>query len=350
MGKKLDAILGRTFKAYKFKAVASLAISRIAIFKHQRQVRCNQARSDVVQLLEQGHHDRALLRVEHVIKDQNMLDVYVMTEGYCNLLIERLHLIEQEKLVSVFNQACPEELREAISGLLYASTRFGDFPELQEIRTTFTSRYGKEFVASAVELRNHCRVNPQMIQKLSTRQPEFERRMKVLKEIASENSIVLQLEESSSTTTEENLNFNKNQNQAQTETLTSSGGTKLGDDLQMLPEAIEKDGLSDSAHARKKYRDVADAAQTAFESAAYAAAAARAAVELSRSGPHDPDNHDNQNSHKRGRNVSHKDKPIQIEPQLKNQEIHHKNEAVNANTQETLKVNAMSLEAEDPTK
>lgn len=40
---------------------------------------------------------------------------------------------------------------------------------------------------------------------------------------------------------------------------------------------------------RKKYKDVADAAQAAFESAAYAAAAARAAVELSRSGSYDPD-------------------------------------------------------------
>lgn len=29
-----------------------------------------------------------------------MLDVFVMLEGYCNLIIERLHLIEEEKLVS----------------------------------------------------------------------------------------------------------------------------------------------------------------------------------------------------------------------------------------------------------
>ena len=63
MGRKLDAILGRNFKAYKVKAVASLAISRIAILKNQRQVRSNQTRSDVVQLLEKGHRDRALLRV-----------------------------------------------------------------------------------------------------------------------------------------------------------------------------------------------------------------------------------------------------------------------------------------------
>lgn len=355
MGKKLDAILGRTFKAYKLKAVASLAISRIAIFKSQRQVRCNQARSDVVQLLEKGHHDRALHRVEYLIKDQNMLDVYVMMEGYCNLMIERLQLIEQERV-------CPDELKEAISSLLYASSRCGDFPELQEIRTAFTSRYGKEFVASAIELRNNCRVNPKMIQKLSTRQPDLEGRMKVLEEIASENSIILQLGESSSSTTEENLNVNK-QKQAQTETLTSSGGTKLVDDLQMSPEEIEKDGLSDSVHARKKYRDVADAAQAAFESAANAAEAARAAVELSRSGPHEPDN---QNSHHGGRNRSQKGEPIQIESRFKTQEIHQRNEVVkekalvtelkrlvstsSLESEETLKVSAASLDAEDPTK
>ncbi|KAJ6772026.1 REGULATOR OF VPS4 ACTIVITY IN THE MVB PATHWAY PROTEIN [Salix koriyanagi] len=354
MGRKLDAILGRSFKAYKVKAVASLAISRIAILKNQRQVRCNQTRSDVVQLLEKGHHDRALLRVEYLIKDQNMLDVYVMMEGYCNLMIERLDLIEQERV-------CPDELKEAISGLLYASTRCGEFPELQEIRAAFTSRYGKEFVASAIELRNHCRVHPKMIQKLSTRQPNMEGRMKVLKEIASEKNIII--EDSSSCNTEENLNVNK-QNQAQKETSTSSGGTELFDDLQMSAEDLKRDGQSDSTHARKKYRDVADAAQAAFESAANAAAAARAAVELSRSGPHEPDN---QNSHNGGRNRSLKGEPIQTESQFENQEIHQNNEVVKENAQgvaelkrlvstsstesdEILEVSETSFNSEDLTK
>lgn len=34
------------------------------------------------------------------MKEQNMLDAFGMMEGYCNLLIERVHLIEQEKLAS----------------------------------------------------------------------------------------------------------------------------------------------------------------------------------------------------------------------------------------------------------
>lgn len=42
----------------------------------------------------------------------------------------------------------------------------------------------------------------QMIQKLSTRQPSLENRMTVLKEIAAENSIVLQLDEAASFSTQ----------------------------------------------------------------------------------------------------------------------------------------------------
>ncbi|XVE91404.1 hypothetical protein REPUB_Repub01dG0006800 [Reevesia pubescens] len=280
MGKKLDALLGRAFKPSKFKSLINLAISRLAVFKNQRQVRCNQARSDVLQFLETGHHDRALLRVEQVIKEQNMLDVFVMLEGYCNLVIERVHLIEQERV-------CPDELNEAISGLLFASSRCGDFPELQEIRAVFMSRYGKEFAARAIELRNNCGVNSKIIQKLSTRQPDLQNRRNVLKEIAAENGIDLQLEESSFSS-EQNLDESKKQSQPKLDTSGKASGN-AGDDAE----------FSDSTKARKKYKDVADAAQAAFESAEYAAAAARAAVELSRSDFHDPDDQNSLNSQRK---------------------------------------------------
>lgn len=59
-------------------------------------------------------------------------------------------------------RVCPEELKEATSGLLYSASRCGEFHELREIRTALTSRYGKEFVARAVELRNNCGVNPRV--------------------------------------------------------------------------------------------------------------------------------------------------------------------------------------------
>lgn len=270
MGRKIDALLGRS-KTSKLKPVLALALSRL-VLKTQRQAKCSQSRSDVLQLLQLGHHDRALLRVEQVIKEQNMLDVYVMIERYCNLLIERVHLIEQER-------ECPEELREAASSMLYAASRCGDFPELQEIRSILSARFGKEFTARSIELRNNCGVSLIMTQKLSTRMPTRESRMKVLKEIACDNSIVLNLEETSGSVEDKKVQTPPHPQAS------SSGTAGSAEVLQAFKEETEKD----DKYSKKKYKDVAHAAQAAFESAAYAAAAARAAVELSRSDTHDSD-------------------------------------------------------------
>lgn len=219
-----------------------------------------------------------------------MLDVFAMIEGYCHLLIERVNLLEKERV-------CPDELEEVVSSLIYASTRCGEFPELQEMRAIFIARFGKEFAARAIELRNNCGVNLKMIQKLSTRQPSLESKLKLLKEIASENGIALQNEEGSSRMTQEKLDVESERKQPKLDPPMNSGVTTLKDNSPILPEDIEKvEGFSESMKGRKKFRDVADAAQAAFESAAYAAAAARAAVELSRSESHDPDDQNSPDS------------------------------------------------------
>ncbi|KAL2546492.1 uncharacterized protein Fot_15725 [Forsythia ovata] len=302
MGRKLDAILGRGFKTSKFKATLNLSLSRLSVLKNQRHARCSIVRSDVVELINLGHHDRALLRVEQVIKEQNMLDVFDIIEGYCHLLIERINLIEQEKV-------CPDELKEAASSLIYAATRCGEFPELQEIRVIFISRFGKEFAARAVELRNNCGVNPQIIQKLSTRMPSLENKMKVIKEIASEYNIDLQIEETPSATRVEILDSDKENQQMQKNPSTLSGVSNPGENRVLQPEDKERvEDFSDSVRMRMKYKDVADAAQAAFESAAYAASAARAAVELSRSESTDP--YDPSSPNLRPRKVSAKLEPV----------------------------------------
>ncbi|KAL4361770.1 hypothetical protein GQ457_04G011490 [Hibiscus cannabinus] len=325
MGKKLDALLGRRgFKPSKFKSVISVAISRLSVFKNQREARCNHARSDVVQLLQLGHHDRALLRVEQVVKEQNMLDVFGILEGYCNLLIERVHLIEQER-------NCPDELKEAMSGLIFASSRCGDFPELQEIRAIFVSRYGKEFAARAIELRNNCGVNTTIIQKLSTRQPDLQSRS-VLNEIAAENGIALQLHGTSVSPTDEILDGAKNHSQPKLDKLgKATNRASLGDD----------NDFSDSPEARKKYKDVADAAQAAFTSAAHAAAAARAAVELSRSDFHDPDDHNSSDNQRKRVFDIH-------EPSSKGKETHQGSQAEELNqSTKTSEIKISSLSSKE---
>lgn len=91
--------------------------------------------------------------------------------------------------------------------------------------------------------------------------------------------------------------------------------------LQSLPEEIEKDDrYADSMRGRKKYKDVADAAQAAFESAAYAAAAARAAVELAQSKSLDRDDPSSLSPRPRRSSETQESKNTEIELESENKE------------------------------
>jgi len=134
MEKILDALLGRTFKASKFLHVVSLAMTHIASKKDQHRARCSQDLSAVVLLLKHDYHKRALLRVERIINDLSMLDALNMIEGYLNLLVERVDLIEKERV-------CPDVLKESIATLFYAAYEILDFPELQRICCILIARF-----------------------------------------------------------------------------------------------------------------------------------------------------------------------------------------------------------------
>jgi len=50
-------------------------------------------------------------------------------------------------------------LKEAVSSVIFASPRCSDIPELVDVKKQITSKYGKEFVSAAIELRPDCGVN-----------------------------------------------------------------------------------------------------------------------------------------------------------------------------------------------
>lgn len=281
MGKKMDALLGKGFKTAKFKRLVELVSSRIAVLEKQHRLRCMQAQSDVVALLKLGHQESALLRVtspsppplsqsilslpvshklcgvftiiifqvELVITEQNTLDAYSMIENFCNLLEERVVQLENNRFFIAFysesdsgvsknhfefyiimftfnvHRECPDELKEAISSLIFAASKCGELQDLKNISGMFSKRFGKEFAANAVDLCNNCGVCPKVelvyyvivtfayfliicflfsnliiyvfykiVSKLSTHRPNTERKLEMLKEIALANGIDLHCE------------------------------------------------------------------------------------------------------------------------------------------------------------
>ncbi|XP_057440089.1 uncharacterized protein LOC130731949 [Lotus japonicus] len=237
-------LLGKSFTS-KFRSITTLAISRIAILMNQHKARASHARSDVAQFLNLGYQDRALLRVEQWIAEQNMLDAFGMIASYCHFLRERAEVLEN-------NRECPFELKEATSSLIFASSRCGEFPELHKIREILTSKFGKAFADHAVELRKNNGVNSKIIQKLSPRRLDMEIKMKALKEIATEIGVTLHLEQSPSQISVDKLEVERRQDEVGTSKWSSVDDPKHEANIQHDPENLIQDkDLSDRVASGK---------------------------------------------------------------------------------------------------
>ncbi|CAL9182463.1 unnamed protein product [Musa hybrid cultivar] len=178
----LDAFFNKGFKGAKCKTLLKLTIPRIKLLRNRREIQLKQMRKDIAKLLENGQEATARIRVEHIIREENMMAAQEILELFCELITVRLPIIETQR-------ECPLDLKEAISSICFAAPRCADLPELQQVQMLFAAKYGKEFVMAATELLPDCGVNRQIIELLSIRAPSVEVKLKLLKEIAEEHEL-----------------------------------------------------------------------------------------------------------------------------------------------------------------
>ncbi|XP_059455443.1 vacuolar protein sorting-associated protein IST1 isoform X2 [Corylus avellana] len=139
-------------------------------------------RKEIAQFLQAGQEAIARIRVEHVIREQNIWAAYEILELFCEFVLARVPIIESQR-------ECPSELREAIASIIFAAPRCSDVPDLLQIKNLFTTKYGKEFVMAVSELRPDSGVNRTIIEKLSVSAPAAEVKLKVLNGIAQEYNL-----------------------------------------------------------------------------------------------------------------------------------------------------------------
>ncbi|CAN6563443.1 unnamed protein product [Malus baccata var. baccata] len=170
------------FNSSKCKMQAKMAVARIKLLRNKRQAVVKQMRRDIALLLQSGQDATARIRVEHVIREQNILAANEFIELFCELVVSRLSIIAKQR-------ECPPDLKEGIASLIFASPRCSEIPELIALRNIFEKKYGKDFVSAAVDVRPSCGVNRMLIDKLSVRTPTGEVKLKLLKEIAKEYQV-----------------------------------------------------------------------------------------------------------------------------------------------------------------
>ncbi|XP_056849303.1 uncharacterized protein LOC108819485 isoform X1 [Raphanus sativus] len=250
-----------------------MAVARIKLLRNKRQVVVKQMRRDIALLLQSGQDATARIRVEHVIREQNILAANEIIELFCELIVSRLTIISKHK-------ECPVDLKEGIASLIFAAPRCSEIPELGDLKDIFEKKYGRDFVSAATELRPTCGVNRMLVDRLSVMRPYGEVKLKVMKEIAKEFQVDWDTKE-----TEQELL------KPQEQTIVCNDGprafvcasslpVKRASDESIDPSTKAVPRSSSSMSISTHYLDTESAAEAAAELAKQAVEAAEAAAAL----------------------------------------------------------------------
>ncbi|XP_010432238.1 PREDICTED: uncharacterized protein LOC104716552 [Camelina sativa] len=261
------SLFRRGFNSSKCKTAAKMAVARIKLLRNKRQVVVKQMRRDIAVLLQSGQDATARIRVEHVIREQNIQAANELIELFCELIVSRLTIITKQK-------QCPVDLKEGIASLIFAAPRCSEIPELGDLRDIFEKKYGKDFVSAATDLRPSCGVNRMLIDKLSVRNPGGEYKLKIMKEIAKEFQVdwdTTETEQELLKPEEESIDGPRKFVSASSLPVNRAASNEPTDRAKAVPRS------SSSTSINTHYHDTESAAEAATELAKQAVAAAQVA-------------------------------------------------------------------------
>ncbi|XP_064982501.1 uncharacterized protein LOC135623448 isoform X2 [Musa acuminata AAA Group] len=130
----LNSIFNRASFGTRCKTCLNLAISRIKLLRNKRELQLKHMRKEISQYIQTGQEAIARIRVENIIREQNILAAYEIIELFCEFVLARVLILETQR-------ACPVELQEAVASIIFASPRCSDLPELLHIRNLFSTKY-----------------------------------------------------------------------------------------------------------------------------------------------------------------------------------------------------------------
>jgi vacuolar protein sorting-associated protein IST1 len=141
-----------------------MAVSRFQIASNKKSALLKQnMRAAAVLLAEDPpKEEKARIKAEALIRDDSLIEAYDILSMQCELLSERMKLLE-------FSKECPSDLISTVATLIYAAPRV-DIPELVIIRKQFRAKYGKKFEEAALTNEGGI-LNERVVTKLSVQPP-----------------------------------------------------------------------------------------------------------------------------------------------------------------------------------
>lgn len=167
-----DNLLGRKFTRECKHAIKCIN-SRIGVIRNKKRAMVRFLKKDVADLLANVHNDNAYGRMDALIVEINHTYCYDIIEQCCESISKQLPTLQKQR-------ECPPEAMEPVSTLIFAAARFADLPELCDLRSVFTERYGSQMELS---------VKAEFVEKIQKKSFPQERKLQLMKYIAQEFSV-----------------------------------------------------------------------------------------------------------------------------------------------------------------
>ncbi|TKS70243.1 IST1 -like protein [Collichthys lucidus] len=157
-------MLGGGFKAERLRVNLRLVINRLKLLEKKKTELAQKARKEIADYLSSGKDERARIRVEHIIREDYMVEAMEILELYCDLLLTRFGLIQSMKELD-------PGLQEAVSTLIWAAPRLqSEVSELKTVSDQLCAKYSKEY-GKLCRTNQIGTVNDRLMHKLSVEAP-----------------------------------------------------------------------------------------------------------------------------------------------------------------------------------
>ncbi|XP_054856274.1 IST1 homolog [Eublepharis macularius] len=157
-------MLGSGFKAERLRVNLRLVINRLKLLEKKKTELAQKARKEIADYLAAGKDERARIRVEHIIREDYLVEAMEILELYCDLLLSRFGLIQSMKELD-------SGLAEAVSTLIWAAPRLqSEVAELKIVADQLCAKYSKEY-GKLCRSNQIGTVNDRLMHKLSVEAP-----------------------------------------------------------------------------------------------------------------------------------------------------------------------------------
>ena len=170
------------FNKDKLKPNLKMAVHRLQIAANKKTNQIKNQKKEIATLLNEKppKEEKARIRAEALIREDFTIEAYEIIELQCELLHERMRLIESQ-------QACPPDLISCVQTLMWSSIRV-DVPELMEVKKQLTLKYKTPFAEQAMS-NGGGHVNDRVLHKLSVQPPSAFLVLSYLREIATQYGV-----------------------------------------------------------------------------------------------------------------------------------------------------------------